>query len=109
MQIVKSVYLLTEELPLDEKYGLKSQIQRCAVSVPSNIAEGSGRGTVKDFIYFLNVSLSSSYELEIQLILLNDLYGIKANELIDNINEVQRMIIGFKRSLNAEQPVNNTE
>lgn len=109
MQIVKSVYLLTEELPLDEKYGLKSQIQRCAVSVPSNIAEGSGRGTVKDFIYFLNVSLSSSYELETQLILLNDLYGINANELIDNINEVQRMIIGFKRSLNAEQPVNNTE
>ena len=61
IEIVKSIYLLTSELPDDEKFGLKSQLQRCAVSIPSNIAEGSGRSTNKDFRNFLIIGLSSSY------------------------------------------------
>ena len=97
--IVKSIYLLTAELPDDEKFGLKSQIQRCAVSVPSNIAEGSGRTTSKDFRNFLNMSLSSSYELETQLIIINELFKIEIVEIIEKLHEVQRMIIGFKKTL----------
>jgi four helix bundle protein len=97
--IVKSIYLLTAELPDDEKFGLKSQIQRCAVSVPSNIAEGSGRTTSKDFRNFLNISLSSSYELETQLIIINELFKIEIVEIIEKLHEVQRMIIGFKKTL----------
>ena len=101
MEIVKMVYIVSAKLPSDEKFGLKSQIQRCSISVPSNIAEGSGRSTVKDFINFLNISLSSSYELETQLILLNELYKIETEKIIKEINELQRMMIGFKRSLSS--------
>jgi four helix bundle protein len=99
IEIVKSIYLLTSELPDDEKFGLKSQLQRCAVSVPSNIAEGSGRSTNKDFRNFLNISLSSSYELETQLIIVNELFQIEIVELVEKLHEVQRMIIGFKKTL----------
>lgn len=101
MKIVKTTYIISAELPVDEKFGLKSQVQRCSVSIPSNIAEGSGRTTDKDFINFLNTSLSSSYELETQLILVYELYNIKTEEIIKDINELQRMIIGFKRSLSS--------
>lgn len=62
--IVKEVYELCQKLPDDEKFGLKSQILRCAVSIPSNIAEGSGRTSDKEFLYLLNIAISSSYELE---------------------------------------------
>jgi len=102
MKIVKSTYQISKGLPNDEKFGLTSQIQRCSVSIPSNIAEGSGRSTEKDFIKFINIGLSSSYELETQLILVNDLYKVETDVIIKEINELQRMIIGFKRSLSSE-------
>jgi four helix bundle protein len=71
--LVKDVYLLTSNFPSDEKFGLKSQINRCAISVPSNIAEGSARGTNKDFAHFLRISLGSLFEMETQLLLAVDL------------------------------------
>lgn len=67
------VYRITEEFPVVEKYNLISQIVRSAVSIPSNIAEGSGRGTNKDFCRFLNIALGSAYELETQLTISNKL------------------------------------
>jgi four helix bundle protein len=97
--IASSVYHLTSKLPSEEKFGLVSQINRSAVSVPSNIAEGSGRSTIKDFQNFLNISLGSSYELETQLILIEMIYAIKTEEIILKINELQRMLKGFKKSL----------
>jgi four helix bundle protein len=99
IEIVKSIYLLTSELPDDEKFGLKSQLQRCAVSIPSNIAEGSGRSTNKDFRNFLKIGLSSSYELETQLIIVSELFQIEIVEIIEKLHEIQRMIIGFKKTL----------
>jgi len=99
MKVVKSTYLLTAQLPSDEKFGLISQINRCAVSIPSNIAEGSGRSTEKDFLNFLNISLSSSFELETQLILVNDIFNIDVEDLSLKVNELQRMIVGFKKSI----------
>lgn len=98
--LVKEVYLISGKLPDDEKFGLKSQIQRCSVSIPSNIAEGSGRTTGKEFIYFLNVAISSAYELETQLLLCSDLFGVEVTELIGKLEEIQRMIGGLKRKLN---------
>lgn len=98
--LVKEVYLISGKLPDDEKFGLKSQIQRCSVSIPSNIAEGSGRTTDKEFIYFLNVAISSAYELETQLLLCSDLFGVEVTELIGKLEEIQRMIGGLKRKLN---------
>ena len=98
--IVKQVYEVCRDLPDDEKYGLKSQIQRCAVSIPSNIAEGSGRTTDKEFLYFLNIAIASSYELETQLLLVSELFNIKVETLIEKIHDNQRMIGGLKRKLN---------
>ena len=99
MEIVTSLYQLVSEFPSEEKYGLKSQMTRAAVSIPSNISEGSGRSTNKDFKRFLDISLSSSYELETQLLICKNLFGIEVNDIIIKINELQKMIGGFKRSL----------
>ncbi len=66
--IVKQVYRLAESLPVEEKYGLRSQICRSAVSIPSNIAEGCSRSSQIDFKRFLEIALGSSFELETQLI-----------------------------------------
>lgn len=69
----KDIYLLMKLMPEDEKFGLTSQIKRCGVSIPSNIAEGSSRKSNKDFSRFLEISLGSCYEVETQLLLCSDL------------------------------------
>lgn len=102
LKLVKKVYLITSELPKDEKFGLISQINRCAVSIPSNIAEGSGRTTEKEFLHFLNIAISSSYELETQLILAEELFNLNTKELIGEITSIQKMIGGFSRKIKSE-------
>jgi len=67
MDLVVGVYKLTENFPREELFGLTSQMRRCAISIPSNIAEGRGRGTRKDFIQFLRVALGSANELQTQI------------------------------------------
>lgn len=71
--LTKDIYLLTNDLPQDEKFGLISQIQRCVISIPANIAEGSAKDSQKDFLRYLQISLGSSFELESHLILCVDL------------------------------------
>lgn len=103
--IVKNVYILSGSFPSDERFGLVSQMRRCAVSVPSNIAEGSGRNTNKDFDRFLSIALSSSYELETQLIISCELGFLDENKLkliTDELNKLQRMIYSFQQSLNLD-------
>lgn len=100
MEIAKMTYQFSKELPSEEKFGLISQIRRSSVSIPSNIAEGTGRSSEKEFVHFLNISISSSYELETQLILAQDLFDIDGMTLILKLNRLQRMINGFKNSLN---------
>jgi len=78
--IVKQVYRLAEFLPVAEKYGLRSQICRSAVSIPSNIAEGCSRSSQVDFKRFLEIALGSSFELETQLIIIEELSIISAKE-----------------------------
>ena len=100
--LVKEIYLATQDFPTEEKFGLKSQLRRCAVSIPANIAEGSGRSSNKDFTNFLNIALSSAYELETEIILSFDLNYISKehqDELIEKTQEIQKMIIGFQRTL----------
>ena len=102
MLLVKDIYQLTEHIPSNEKFGLISQIRRCAVSIPSNIAEGAGRNNPKEFYQFLGIVNGSSYELETQLILLVDL-NFKSEEeihpLLNIITEIQKMIYKFKTNL----------
>ena len=73
IELVTETYLKTQNFPKEEIYGLTSQIRRCAVSIPSNIAEGCGRKTNKDFSNFLGISLGSSFEFETQLIICKNL------------------------------------
>ena len=93
--LVKEVYVITSKLPSSEKFGLISQINRCVLSIPANIAEGSAKDSQKDFIRFLQISLGSAYELESHLILCSDLNFIEEKELnltIDKIQILQRRI-----------------
>lgn len=98
----KDVYLLLEKFPSDERFGLVSQIKRATISISSNIAEGSGRYTKKDFSRFLDIALGSCYEVENQLILSADLKFIEEGELetyISTINEIEKMLIGLIKSI----------
>ena len=100
--IVKEIFLLTRDFPSEEKYGLVSQILRSAYSIPSNIAEGSGRDSKKDFARFLDIALGSAFELETQLTLAFDIEYIseeKLHHILDLLKEVQKMIYSFKKNL----------
>lgn len=102
MNLVKDIYVLTQDLPIEEKFGLISQIRRCAVSLPSNIAEGAGINNVNEFIQFLGISSGSAYELETQLILLSELNFKTEKEitpLLNELSEIQKMIYSFKIKL----------
>lgn len=79
-KLSKEVYLITGQLPKEEQYGLINQMRRCAISVPSNIAEGCGRNHTKDSIQFFHIARGSLYELETQMYLCFDL--INLNETI---------------------------
>lgn len=89
--LVKQVYFLTNQLPQTEKFGLVSQMNRCAVSIPANIAEGSAKESQKDFIRFLQISLGSAYELETHLILCNDLEFLQQDESLKAITKIQTL------------------
>ena len=95
MEIALKVYEVTAKFPDRERFGLISQINRAAVSILSNIAEGAGRGTDKDFCNFLRIALGSSFELETQLILAHQL-GYISQETFDLLSrllsEEQKMI-----------------
>ncbi len=96
--LVKNIYQLTSSFPQSEIYGLTSQMRRASVSIPSNIAEGSGRKTNKEFSRFLEIAYSSALELETQLYLSFDLDFIVEStlqEYLYQINEVQKMISSF--------------
>jgi len=88
IQITRDVYKITEKFPASEKFGLISQIQRAAVSIPSNIAEGSARRTEKDFAQFLRIAMGSSFELETQLIVAQELDWIEEKELNDFVERL---------------------
>jgi four helix bundle protein len=92
------VYNSTKGFPDDERYGLTSQIRRFWVSIPSNIAEGCGRGGNSELCQFLKVSLGSANELEYQLILSRDLNLLSNNSyqnLNDQINEIKGKLINL--------------
>jgi four helix bundle protein len=102
VKLVKEVYLTTKKFPSEEKFGLVSQINRSAVSVSSNIAEGAGRNTKGEFKNFLGNASGSSYELETQLILANSLNYISNDafqKLIIKIDIIQEMIYNLIKSL----------
>ncbi|WP_395625635.1 four helix bundle protein [Daejeonella sp.] len=94
IDLVTSIYLSTRSFPSVEKFGLVSQINRAAVSIPSNIAEGAGRNSDKEFLHFLSIAQASSYELETQLIISKNLNYLSVgvlDQLTIQIEEIQKM------------------
>jgi len=106
IELVKNVYAITNTFPKSEQFGLTSQMRRCAVSIPSNIAEGCGRNSDKELVYFLYVALGSSSELETQIIIsveLNLLEKEKATECLNLLNEIIRMITSLIKSIKTRK------
>ena len=99
MDIVDDIYLITTKFPKEEQFGLTYQVRKSAVSVPSNIAEGCGRGTEPQLVHFLDIAQGSAFELETQVYISIRQKFCKTAEMepiIKRISEVQRMIDGFR-------------
>ncbi|MGB3618555.1 MAG: four helix bundle protein [Catalinimonas sp.] len=104
IDLAEAVYQTTQTFPVEERYGLTSQLRRASVSVASNIAEGAGRNSNKEFAHFLGIASGSCAELETQLIIatrLDFIDGIKLHALQTHINEVSNMLYRLKDSLRA--------
>jgi len=102
MTLVKKVYAVTRQFPQEELYSLTNQIRRSAISIPSNIAEGSQRTTNADFRHFLSIAKGSLAELETQLILASDLQYIDeatSDKLLSLADEIGKMIYSLKNNL----------
>jgi four helix bundle protein len=106
MELVMLVYRYTKSLPKEEIYGLTSQMRRAAVSIPSNIAEGQGRQTKRDFRNFLAIALGSLRELETQILISNGLTYFTdstTTELCNLTDRVGRLLRGLAKSLIANE------
>lgn len=104
MDLSRRMYSVTQSFPKEEQYGLISQMRRCAVSIPSNIAEGSQRSSDKEFANFILISRGSLAELETQLILAHDFGYIDGKEfelVLRDIDELSRMLHSFYSKLKA--------
>ena len=102
LELSVRVYKVTALFPKEDRFGLISQIKRSAVSIPSNIAEGAGRNSEKEFLYFLSVANGSAYELQTQLLISNKLNFLK-DEVLDSmlkeLDEIQKMNYNFQKIL----------
>ena len=102
--LVLEIYNATRSFPNDERYGLTSQIRRAAVSIPSNIAEGTGRGSDADFARFVQFAVGSISEVDYQLLLARDLNYVSTEAyaaLNDQLEIVRRMTIALLKTLRA--------
>lgn len=104
MEIVDDVYNMIPSLPSEEKFGIKSQITRAAVSVPANIAEGNGKRSEKDKKRFIEVALGSAFELETHLIIVRNRRWVEErliDKLIEKVLREQKMIDSFIDKLSS--------
>jgi len=102
MALTTKIYFSTNNFPKEEIFGLTSQIRRSSVSIPSNIAEGFGRETDKDFLRFLNISLGSLFEMQTQLEIAKNISYLKEydfNNLYEDSREVERMLVSFIKKI----------
>ena len=105
-ELVKFIFEITKKFPKEEIYALTSQVRRAVISIPSNIAEGAGHFSNKEFSRYLEIAYASSCELDTQIILSLDLDFINQEELNDfgiYIEEIQKMLTGLIKSLEKKQ------
>ncbi len=99
VKLVEDVYCITKKLPESEKFGISSQMNRAAVSIPSNIAEGQKREGKQEFKRFVSIARGSAAELETQLIVVKRLFNIDVNGVLVDLDQVQRMLTKLHQSL----------
>lgn len=105
MALVTEIYHLSKSFPRDELYGLVSQMRRCAVSIPSNMAEGYGRNSTGEYIHFLRIATGSLYELQTQIEISLNLQYINKNRfdiLYESAREIERMLSSLIKKLGAK-------
>ena len=103
MNLVTDIYTATRQFPSEELYALTSQLRRCAISIPSNIAEGYGRNSTGDYKRFLQIAAGSIFELQTQLEIANNLkyIGADAFSILFNVaKEIELMLIALIKKLN---------
>ena len=104
--LASKIYRVTRELPDEERYGLTRQIRRAAISVASNVAEGSARSRRAEFIHFLHIARGSLTELETQVSIAMELKMLRPeHRLEEDIREIGRMLTGLIRRLIEHRPV----
>jgi len=99
MDLVENIYRVTASLPKEETYGLAAQLRRAAISIPSNISEGSARNSPKEILNFLNMSLGSIAEVETQLLISEKLGYADIQTSLDKLTQVRALILGLRNSI----------
>ena len=110
MRFVTDIYQTTQNFPSNERYGLSDQLRRAAVSIPSNIAEGSARHSQKERIQFLYIAAGSCAEVETQLLIAKNLSYCLPEQLLNDLSTIRRMINGLIRYIksNPQSPIPNS-
>ena len=106
VDLVTDVYKVTKCFPKEEIYGSTNQMRRAAVSIPSNIAEGAGRQTDKEFVQFLHIAMGSSSELETQIIICKKLEYIgveEMNTVLEKVYDIRKMLTGLLRAVKSRE------
>lgn len=104
IDLVDEIYRVTKPLPKSEMYGLASQMQRAAVAIPSNIAEGYGRNHRKEYLQFLGIAYSSASELETQLVIFSRIYEVGCDEINLHLDEIKKMLYVLISKLQSAVP-----
>lgn len=105
MRLAEAVYAVSAELPADERFGLMAQLRRAAISIPSNLAEGHARESIKDFARYISIARGSLAEVETQLHLaerLNMIYPEQVQPVFAHCDELGRILRGLRKSLDAK-------
>ncbi|MDI9874354.1 four helix bundle protein [Flectobacillus rivi] len=105
MSLVTSIYQLTRDFPHAEMFGLTSQLRRASISIPSNIAEGYGRNTSKDYLRYLQIALGSLYEMQTQLEIASNLHFLDIvdfKKMISLCLEIERMLTSLIAKIRAK-------
>jgi four helix bundle protein len=109
ISLAKDIFLLLKKFPKEERYSTVDQIKRCTISISSNIAEGSGRTSNKEFLYFLSVAYGSSCELDSLLTVCKEIEYINDDEskdLTSKVVRIQKMIRSLQSTINKSNPPN---